>query len=655
MSDNKVRHHLRDWGLAALCVALLASAALVPQPAGSPYRFPMQGDAFQLAGTFGELRSNHFHSGIDVKTNGGIGAPLLAAREGYVYRIKVSPVGFGKAVYLRHPDGEFTVYAHMDGFSPVIEEFVYQKQYATKQYEQEIYLDEGQLPVRQGELLGYSGNSGNSSGPHLHFEIRDPEERIMNPLMHYSALISDHIAPELRGLALEPVGIGSRVNGRFAKLELKPEGKAGDYRVPQLVRLQGQVGLEYDAIDLLDAAPNNCGVNYARLYLDEELVFAFALDKFSFDHKRYINLHFDYPHYKSAGRKYQRAYVEPGNQLPCFPRGQGLVTLKDDLVHNLRLELADAYGNTTQVRLNVQREAPASLPASLPAGQGQALTARYSRGVCILRLKAPVTRQLQGLEVAYLDGSTGTLPPAYHDGNELVFLLNLRRENPPIFVRDPLAGHKVDLYMRQLLLPDKDNVVREGELQAYFPVGTVFDSLALRLRRRAGNAKSYTDRYEIGSTDEPVFQAFVVGFRPTKAGDPSKMVVARQQGEGWAYVGRELRDDGTIVASTADFGTFCLMADSTAPTIKPLNFKQGATIPASQSTLRVGVSDDFSGIDSQRLLGTIDGNWELFEYDAKSGSISHKLRNRVPGQHVIQIMAYDQANNLAESVFTVTY
>ncbi|MEM7037282.1 MAG: M23 family metallopeptidase, partial [Bacteroidota bacterium] len=196
-------------------------------PDSQLYRFPMKGSDFLLSGTFGELRSNHFHSGIDVKTGGEIGRHLFAVRDGYIYRIKVSPYGFGKAIYLRHPDGQFSVYGHMSGFNEEIEEFVYQKQYASKKYEQEIYLPENQMPVRKGDFIGYSGNSGSSLGPHLHFEIRDPDERITNPLKHYMSMIRDKRKPIIQTIGFESLEAGSRVNGEFDKVEIRPEGSPG--------------------------------------------------------------------------------------------------------------------------------------------------------------------------------------------------------------------------------------------------------------------------------------------------------------------------------------------------------------------------------------------------------------------------------------------
>jgi Peptidase family M23 len=655
--SNKLGLNRFRYGLGlVLLLGLIPAMSLAPD-AATDYRFPMAGGEFLLAGTFGEMRSNHFHSGIDIKTNGGIGQPLLAVREGYIYRIKVSPYGFGKAIYLRHADGEFSVYGHMDGFTPAIEAFVYQKQYASKQYEQEIYLDEGQMPVRQGELIGYSGNSGFSHGPHLHFEIRDPEERIMNPLNYYQAFVSDHKKPELKGIAFEPITRDSRVQGRYEKLELKPEGSNGDYHVVDVVRLRGKVGLEYDGFDQLDGAANSCGINYARLYLDEQLLYAFALDKFSFDDKRYINVHFDYPHFKETGRRLQRSYIEPGNLLHCYPDRSktGYIDLQDDAVHALRLELADGYHNTTTLRVNVQRGEADRLPATVSGGQSQTFKSHIHRNVCILRLGKPVTRQLSGLEVGYVDGKTDLLLPSYLIGDELVYLLNLNQAQAPAYVRDPIAGHRVDFSLQQPIVPGRDNLVTNGEMQVFFPGGCVFDTLPLHIKRRPGGSNCYSDHYEIGQHDQPLFKSFVLSFTPAKPGDRSHMVVARRQGGSWVYVGKEPQDDGTIQASSADFGTFCVMADSTSPKIKPLNFKEGAVLPASQKTISLSLTDEFSGINSQKILCTIDGNWELFEFDAKNASITHTLRTRTGQPHTLQVMAFDNANNLAQLSFQITY
>jgi hypothetical protein len=653
-SPKRPRIYLLGW---ILLLGILPAMALLPVSEPSDYRFPMAGNSFLLAGTFGELRSNHFHSGIDIKTGGGTGQPLLAVRDGYVYRIKVSPFGFGKAIYLRHPDGEFSVYGHMNGFTAPIEAFVYQKQYASKQYEQEIYLDEGEMPVKAGDLIGFSGNSGSSHGPHLHFEIRDPEERIMNPLNYYKPYITDRIKPLVTGIAFEPITVDSRVNGRFEKFEVKPEGSNGDYRIVDVVRLAGKVGLEYDGFDQLDGAANSCGINYAKLYLDDQLIYEFSLEKFTFDDKKYINVHFDYAHHKAGGRKFQRSYVEPGNALICHPQSvdRGWIDLQDDRIHALRLELADGYRNTSTVRMNVQRAAPASLPTTITGGQGQRLQSVIRRNVCVLTLSKPVTRQLKGLTVTYADGSTALLPPAYMKSDELVYLLDLNQKRIPVAVGDPVAGHRVDFQLKKKVYAEKDNLVGLGELQVFLPAGCVFDSLPLHLKQLPGGRSQFSDSYEVGRSDQPIFKSFVLQFEPPKGSDATQMVVARRQGGSWVFVGNERKPDGTISAASGDFGTFCVMADSTPPTLKPLNFKSGSTIPASQKTLSLQIEDSFSGIASQRFHCTIDGAWELFEYDAKSKTISHTLRNRPGISHNLQVMVYDNANNLGQATFSIVF
>lgn len=656
--SGKARHHrlLLILGLLAIFAAFSASTHSPSSTAGS-YRFPMAGSGFLLAGTFGELRSNHFHSGIDIKTGGGVGQPLYAVRDGYIYRIKVSPFGFGKAIYLRHQDGDFSVYGHMNGFTPSIEDFVYQKQYATKQYEQEIYLDEGQMPVSKGDLIGYSGNSGASSGPHLHFEIRDPQERIVNPLLHYRAFVSDHKKPEVRGIALEPLTIHARVNCRFEKYIPKLEGSNGDYHVQDVIKVRGKVGLEYDAFDQLDGAANACGINYARLYLDQQLIYEFALDTFSFDDKRYINVHFDYQHHKAGGRKFQRSYIESGNQLPCYPRSKdrGIIELQDDAVHSLRLELADGYQNTSTVRLNVQRQGHEPLPTSLSGGQGQALRAAQQRNVGVLRLAKPVNSHLQGLAVTYKDGSTSTLKPAYMLDGELVFLLDLTTTPLPAAVTDPVTGQQVTYHLSKLIQPARDNTVEMDELQVFLPAGCVFDSMPLHLRRLPPSSNSLSASYEVGRIDQPTLMSFVLQFTPPPSAESSRLVVARKQGNRWVYVGNEHKPDGTVAAATSDFGTFCLLPDTLSPRIKALNFKDGSAIPPTQKTLSLQVSDEFSGLNTQKILCTIDGTWQLFEFDAKGGTLTHTLRHRPGRTHALQVFVYDQAGNLAQQTFSLTF
>ena len=186
---------------------------------GESYHYPIEGN-YALSGTFGELRPNHFHSGIDIKTYNKTGYRVFATEAGYLYRIKVSPYSYGKGLYLRHPDGRFSVYAHLLRFVPEIEDFVSERQQKDEQFEQEIYLEKDRFYFKKGQLIGYSGNSGNSFGPHLHFEIRDPSERIINALPYFDRVLKDNIQPTIQKVAFEPLAPASRINGKYEKLLL---------------------------------------------------------------------------------------------------------------------------------------------------------------------------------------------------------------------------------------------------------------------------------------------------------------------------------------------------------------------------------------------------------------------------------------------------
>jgi murein DD-endopeptidase MepM/ murein hydrolase activator NlpD len=644
--------------VAALILVFFVVAAMTgPDPtSGQLYRFPMKGSDFLISGSFAELRSNHFHSGIDIKTGGEVGIPLYAVRDGYIYRIKVSPYGFGKAIYLRHEDGQFSVYGHMDGFTPDIEDFVYQKQYASKKYEQEIYLPEHQMPVKKGQLIGYSGNSGSSLGPHLHFEIRDPDERITNPLKHYKSVVRDSKKPIVQRIGFEALDVNSRVKGRYEKLEIVPGGGNGNYTVPGIVEVQGPVGMEYMAYDLLDGAGNHCGINYARLYLDGKLIYEFEIDRFSFDEKKYINVHFDFQHYKLTGRKFQKCYLDRGNRLATYKNlvNGGVIELKDNAVHKLRLELADTYLNTTTVNARIRRDARReNFPSDLNYPGTTNLTGRARRNVYIVKVSNPSSAHLRGVDVHFKDGETERLRPAYLDGNSLVYLLNLSKWRLPEKVVDPVTGKQLNLDLQQTVLPDKNNIVEMGELQAYFPYTAVFDTLALHIHRYPGDSKMYSDIYEVGSTEIPLFKSFVLNFAPKKAGNPNHMIIAEKTRNGnWRYIGNEIKEDGGIYASSGSFGTFCVMGDSIPPRLRALNFNDGDRISDKQRTLRLRISDNFSGIQNQKIHCTLDDRWVLFEFDAKSSSITHRLLRRPsPGRHRLDVMVYDNANNLAQQSF----
>jgi Peptidase family M23 len=622
-------------------------------------RFPMEGAEFLLSGTFGELRPNHFHAGLDIKTGGETGRALLATREGYVYRIKVSPIGYGHAVYLRHPDGYFSVYGHMSCFSPDIEALVEQQQFSTKRYEQEIYLSEEELPVRTGQLIGYSGNSGSSQGAHLHFEVRDEQERAINPLAYFKSLIRDDVPPVLQALALQPLGVDARVQGRYQKLELAVGGKGGSYSVEGVVQVEGPVGLEYQGYDLLSGAANHCGINQARLSLDGSPIWELRLERLGFEEKKYINLHYDFGHHKRTGRKFERCYRAPGNSLEIYPLAVqgGRIELRDQRVHQLRLELTDLHGNTTVAQVQLQRGRSASLPSRLSYPELTTLSGEELQGVYVAKVCHPSSAHLGGIEAVLPGDGRRRVPPAWFEGDCLYYLFDLRTGELPEAIRDPYTGKTIPFYRHKRVLPQRSTKIEEGELQVYFPAHAVFDTLPVQVRQVQRDPGMYSDIYEVGHVELPLRGAYSLGFRPRHPGRPEHLVVASRDILGrWSYLGNEWNQDGALTASASSFGAYCVMADSVPPVLSPLNFSDGGSIPSGQDRLSLQVKDSFSGIDAQRLHGTIDGRWVLFEYDAKNNQISHPLKQRpTPGTHSLELFVYDRANNLSAATFSLSF
>ena len=315
-----------------------------------------------LAGTFGELRGNHFHSGIDIKTRGRINMSILAAADGYISRIKVSPYGFGKALYLRHPNGYTTVYAHLQSFDPEIEAFLETEQKRTRSNAVDLFPNAGQFSFKQGEQIALSGNTGGSGGPHLHFEVRNTAtEKIINPLL-FGLSVSDNIPPELSNLQVYTFD-NDEVQAQEER-SLLNEG-SGNYRLSGsgVVEVQNDFTFGIHAIDKLNGASNRNGVYELKLYINDELNYHFQMETYAFSETRFINSHIDYALKDCCRRVSHKLYLEPNNQLSVYPLGEkGAISSFDrDTLVNVRIEAADFAGNVSVLdfKLHYQIDAKA--------------------------------------------------------------------------------------------------------------------------------------------------------------------------------------------------------------------------------------------------------------------------------------------------------
>lgn len=307
----------------------------------------------KLAANFGELRPNHFHMGLDFRTEGKIGHNLHSIDDGFVSRINFSPYGYGNVIYVDHPDGNTSVYAHCSGFVGKIDSLLYARQAAQSCSEIEIFLKPHELPVKKGEVIAISGNSGSSTGPHLHFELRDTKtEHALNPLV-YGFDIADTIVPSVQKLKVFAVSKDGYQFGGLSK-EVVISNVKGQLKIANDTLIlpakfcseTGGIGFAFDGSDRLNASPNICGLYGTYLLVDDDTTFGMRIDRISFDHTRFINTHRDL---KSSG-KYHKSYRTKTNPLEIYINDNlGVITTKPNDIKRIKLIAYDPQGNKTEL------------------------------------------------------------------------------------------------------------------------------------------------------------------------------------------------------------------------------------------------------------------------------------------------------------------
>lgn len=347
---------------------------------------PIRGNIL-LSGNFGELRATHFHSGIDIRTGGVEGLPVICVKDGMLVRVSVSPTGYGQALYIEHPDGTTTVYGHLQRFAPQISALVRQLQYQQESFKIDENLREYRLAFRQGDTIAFSGNTGSSGGPHLHFEIRNTRtEHTLNPLHYYT--IHDNKPPVVKALYLYSIADNGMVELlRRCPVKLIAHGKylAGRITVPE-----GRIGVAVYAIDYMNDSWNKLGVYWMSLTAGRDTLFQFCIDSCSFGQSGYINEVKDFDRYKQKETVYRCFGNYQEQFLSIRNRNKGCIEIAKDSLREVVIDLSDMNGNRSTVSLELKG--------------GKAESARIDNDH-ILRYDRPHTLELPGYRVEIPEGA----------------------------------------------------------------------------------------------------------------------------------------------------------------------------------------------------------------------------------------------------------
>lgn len=524
----------------------------------SPLSLPLQ-----LAGNFGELRPNHFHAGFDFRTQQKEGFPILAAAEGYISRIKISPFGYGKAIYVTHPNGYTTVYGHLQKGYGAIEDFIKREQYRQQSFEIEVMPKENELLIQRGDTIAISGNTGGSEGPHLHFEIRDTKtERTLNPLFFgFDKKIPDTRKPQLSALMVYPIDSSSVANQskRPVALNLALQ-KDGNY-IAEKVLACGRVGFGIVCSDLDDVSYNNNGIYKVEVFSNGSPCFSYQFDSLAFDEGRYVNALIDFPRYKSTRQRVQKLFMKTPYNLSNVNPGaeQGIVSVLPNFSQFYKVVISDFNNNKVSILV-------------------------------------PVEYMKQKVQV---------------DSDQVV---------TPYYLKATI-----------------DNIYQKDGMEVSFPAHTFYDDFYLNFEVKGKVMSVHDDRV-------PVHSNFRVAITDSTAVSKDKTFIASVEGGKLKYNSTKFANQ-TFTAFTRNLGKFTLALDTIAPKITPLKPLKDKELKEKRLTFKI--SDDLSGIKTYN--GFLNGQWILFEYDAKTNRIFWDVEDKflLEGKNELKLVVSDNLGNSA--------
>lgn len=586
--------------------------------------FPIKpGVRASLSGSYGDIRFNHFHAGLDIRTGGVEGVPVHAAADGYVSRIGISRGGYGNALYITHSNGYTTVYGHLKEFSDNIKSKLLERQYQQKTWEIDTYFSPGEILVAKNEVVAFSGNTGGSGGPHLHFEIRNEAEETIDPSLFGFKEIVDTTSPVVLKVVLRPLNMHSRINGQFGDVTLTPiRLKNGNYVINSQITALGKVGIMLYTYDKSETSPFKLGVTSLRLTHNDNLAYSFNLAKMSFDTKMDMNLHTDYEKMVESGVKFHKLFVEEGNRMKQYVTNEtdGFVEIETEK-NDIEILIKDTFQNSTTLNFKVINDTNPPITTLLKSSSSykpKILTDKFGN---FLRVQAVSTYPLSIPAIFQHKGSPKSVNPAYVTANSVVYLYDLS-QGLVDFVQ---IGESASAIQLNTWINPKQVVASGTSYQINFEK-SLYSDLFL-------NFSSTDFTMDLGKDIYPLKDRFEVNWikKQPLCTDCGVYLEANKP----RYVTSEPTPTG-VLFRPKEFGRYVILEDKEPPTIKPQRINP--------SELSFYINDNLSGI--KNITCFVNNAWVLMEYEPKLGLIwSEKARPSVPFSGQIRLVVEDNQGN----------
>lgn len=598
-------------------------------PAG--YTFPVKinpGKQALLAGTMGELRSTHFHAGLDIDAS--VGDNVFAANDGYIYRVTVATGGYGTVLYIRHPDGKGTLYAHLSELVGPIAQYVLEERYKRKQSEVDLFLKPGQFQVAKGSVIAKAGNTGGSGGPHLHFELRGPNEEALNPMTLGYEEVQDHARPVAQRIAFRAMDINSRINEQFGRFEYALVRKGDNFVLNRPVTASGRIGIEVLAHDKMENSTFRFGINQIEVFANNQQVFSQKIDKITFADTRNILALLDFKTMETRGYRFNKLYVDDGNRLPYYAgtTAKNGIEIKDEDV-DIEVKLTDYHGNSTSVFATLT--ASSKSENSMNETGIRPLVSDISGSTLALTVSmcAPADESLSGVAQVYTNGRMRTQAPSYSQRARNVFLVDLNKDQPDSIVT--CSGTWVSNFKDRI--PSGTSYKYYSDLiNVDFPSRSLYDTLFLT----ASYDSTFRETFSVGNRITPLQQSVQIQLTPQKQYTPSKSLgVYRVDGNGYSYMQGNWKN-GKVSFNSLALGQFTLLYDTVPPSVRAVSM--------SSSIARLKIRDELSGISY--FEASINGQWLLMTYDYKTGILySERLDKSKPIKGEFEMKVVDNAGN----------